>query len=328
MKKITVKIMIMLLFVVALYSVNWFDNGNRYPDSDYRIPIFKYMSLSGRDSIFMMSEDSLFLYFRNNGFIDSVSLSDSLTAYSIRRNTILSDSVAYLELMIGDSTLAMLDSIRVLRTDSKANTASQINDSLGQDSLVIPNEVVMRDCLHIGSASFLQDYNRELDLFNCYLWLEKALEVDGVTTLNDSVLINEKLYVDNMICAGDTICQENPTTAEKMYMYTVAAAGGTGYGTRTYFENSEILIKSGRLLLGESGSVFDLTGDNLTINEDSVSVLGNLYATGEVKFDSTLVIAGQDSTASPVEGEIFYDGVLHVLKCWNGSEWKQKQLPS
>ncbi len=220
-----------LLVAISIYAVNWFDNGNRYPDSEYRIPLYKYMSVAGRDSVFMLSDDSLFLWLRNNGFVDTLAIADSIAALKTRLSqdisdstqaaidsakVVLSDSKAYtdareivIEQDITDSTSAMLDSIRTLRTDAKAHAEGAIKDTLVQANVVIPND----------------------------LTVHSELTVDGSITTGDRIILPEGGYFESIGADTTAVSDANFLSLGNLVARNAVYAGSEILAEKSYVEN-------------------------------------------------------------------------------------------
>ena len=165
-----------------------------------------YSGVKGTDTLKAVTPDTLEMYLRDQGFTDSLSIADSLAAFLARgyitldslslaietrtitrsdslsealRDTILSknDSTGvYYQAVIADSTGAILDSLRTLRTDAKANTADQITDSLGQANVVIPNNLTIHSELTVDGTA----------------------HIDGSITTGDTFILPEGGYFESI----------------------------------------------------------------------------------------------------------------------------------
>jgi hypothetical protein len=136
--------LIIFLFVVMLYGVAFYDNPSRYLTSEYKFQVLKYMATSGRDSVFMVSPDTLRMYLLNSGIIDSVSVADSLTALETRTIN-RSDSLSSALQVIANDSNVVLENRTIVRSDSLSTAITTayktaINDSLSQAILVVGSE--------------------------------------------------------------------------------------------------------------------------------------------------------------------------------------------
>ncbi len=84
----------------------------------------------------------------------------------------------------------------------------------------------------------------------------------------------------------------------------------------------DIKVKGNDLYFGNSVIIQNTAAGVFKIDADSTNV-DTLAVNGKLTVYDLLNIADNDSITTPIEGDVFYDAVLHVLKCWDGTSWQK-----
>jgi len=285
MKKLI--IFITLLFTWMLISdadVGLGSAHRRYPDG-----LMRFIVTNTNDSLLSVPEDSLKMWLRNEGFTDTLSLTDSITAITAR--------------LKADYEQAILDSTTAL---------------LNRDTVIVENNLKVKQKLTFGDVKFEQNgaggfWIYDLDYLTVWGNLQTGdganIESDGQLTAEDSIKTKKSLIV-----ANNAEIRDSTKTAElyltegnsritfgsggKIYQETYTGGGFGGLTEQmTISDIAELYVNSHFEVEGKTTLNNRLRGtyaDIDTVKTDSLNA-GKSRFTGTVRFDDHITLPSENT---------------------------------
>lgn len=218
---------LILVFTGFLFSANIgiSSKDRKYINSN---TIF-YGGLSGSDDLFNISSDTLKMYLRSEGFLDSIVFSDSLGSYSTT-------------------------------TDIEA----LVSDSLGQANVIIPNNLNVQNDLYIGNLGLLKIFDDVgyMSFFSehdfCFY---NDMYAGGSFTAGTDIIANNSIFAKNATITN-TVYADTVSINNKRGGYITDDPLFSGYQCFHAYEKHIFFAKNGiKIFPSDSGAVnIDSTG--------------------------------------------------------------------
>ena len=222
----------------------------------YIIPTTIFRSgISDTDSLHQISPDTLKKYLRNSGFLDSLALADSITAI-------------------------------------KTRTAKQIKDSLGQEIVVIPNQMMLKDTLRLNNTKLVSS-NGYLDIFpttgveihDAGLNVSNGdIEAVNNTIKSDSVA-TDRLNASSAILTGLNV--NGQVAILTTLLNTETTQGGVNVFT---IDQDSVEITKNNLIFGNNAEIENDSVGALKLHADSLYLDGVTIIQGATTIDNIVKV--------------------------------------